>query len=175
MLTLFGEVSLMKEQIRQILCECRQEGRSKAECAALVLPALQRIQRAFGYIPAAAIPLVSRLARVSESHVYGVASFYEQFSLTPIGRHVVTVCRGTACHVKGSGSLLDDLCAKLGVGPDETTADGQFTLRTVACFGSCALAPVAVIDGKVYGRVTRAKMLQLIDKLAAPELVEAAI
>ena len=169
----------MKTRIAQILVESGVYAQSRKKRVALLLPILQRIQREFGYLPAEALSCVARAAGVSESQVYGVATFFAQFKFSPIGKNVVTVCRGTACHVRGSLGLLDDLRKYLGIEDGETTPDLQFTLQTVACFGSCALAPLVVINGKVYGRMTAARLHKVLDALAqtpvsddSPELVE---
>ncbi len=119
-----------------------------------LIPLLQSAQAEFGYLPPEAMGLIARYLRIPPALVQGVASFYAQFRYSPPGKHRITVCRGTACHVRGSGVLLDELSSALEVQPMETTNDGMFTLETVACFGSCALAPVLVIDSKVYGRQT---------------------
>ncbi|OPZ83911.1 MAG: NADP-reducing hydrogenase subunit HndA [bacterium ADurb.Bin429] len=158
---------MIQETIEQMLLQTPAPDAKSSTRASLVLPLLQRIQREFGYIPAEAMQPVARFTGVPESHVYGVATFYTQFKLTPVGKYIITVCRGTACHVRRSSALLDDLRARLGIEDGETTADMLFTLQTVACVGSCALGPVIVINGKVYGNMTRGKMLKLIDKLAA--------
>lgn len=129
-----------------------------------IIPVLQAVQAAFGYLPREAMDAVARHLKVSPVVLEGVASFYAQFRFEKPGRHRVTVCRGTACHVRGSGKLLDDIGASLGVAPGRTTADGEFTLETVACFGACALAPVVVIDGTVNGRVTAASLKTLVGR-----------
>ena len=133
----------------------------------LVIPVLQFVHEAAGYLPEGAIRAVARHLRVSESRVFGVASFYSQFRFEPQGANTVTVCRGTACHVRGSGSVLRELEKHLGVAAGATTGDGQFTLQTVACFGSCALAPVVVGNGRVHGRQTRATACALVDAMRA--------
>ena len=158
----------MKTQLLRLFSDVDPASYNKAQRAALVLPLLQRVQGELGYIPAEAVEVIARLARVSTSYIYGVASFYAQFSFVPVGRNLIVVCDGTACHVKNSNSLLQDLRQRLGIGPGETTPDGHFSLNTVACFGSCALAPVVVVNGQVYGRVTRHQIMKLIDQLAAP-------
>jgi len=98
-----------------------------------------------------------------------VATFYSQFRFSPPGRHPITVCRGTACHVRGSARLLNDLRKRLGIKVGESTPDRDFSLDTIACFGSCALAPVVVIDGKVQGRMNRTKLFKRIDALTAQQ------
>jgi len=117
-----------------------------------LIPILQFIQTEAGYLPPEAMRAAARHLRLSEAKIYGVASFYAQFHFEPRGRHKVTICRGTACHVRGSARLLTDMEHQLGIKAGGTTEDLSFTLETVACFGACALAPVAVIDGKVHGR-----------------------
>ena len=123
-----------------------------------MIPMLQSAQAALGYLPRDAMRVIARHLSVPPAQVEGVASFYAQFRYEAPGRHRVTVCRGTACHVRGSGKLMDQLGASLGVEAGRTTADGEFTLETVACFGACALAPVVVIDGTVNGRVDAASL-----------------
>ncbi len=135
----------------------------------LVIPVLQFIQESAGYVPESATRAAAEHLRVSVSRVFGVASFYSQFHFEPRGAHTVTVCRGTACHVRGSASVLRQLEEHLGVRAGETTPDLQVTLETVACFGSCALAPVVVGDGKVHGRQTGSKARALADALRGSE------
>ena len=163
---------MLHERVDSLIASIAPGGDDKRHRERLVLPLLQRVQREFGYIPREAFARLARATGVSESDIYGVATFYAQFKLTPTGKHVVTVCRGTACHVRRSASLLDDLRQELGIEPGETTPDLQFTLETVACFGSCALAPVVVLDGRVYGRVTSAQLRKMIRELAAPAAEE---
>ena len=129
-----------------------------------VIPMLQSAQASLGYLPRDAMRTIARHLAVPPAVVEGVASFYAQFRYEAPGRHRVTVCRGTACHVRGSGKLMDALGASLGVDAGRTTANGEFTLETVACFGACALAPVVVIDGKVSGRVSAASLKVEIDQ-----------
>jgi NADH-quinone oxidoreductase subunit E len=126
-----------------------------------LIPALQYVQEQVGYLPREAITAVARYLRVSEAKVFGVASFYSLFHLKPRGRNRITVCRGTACHVRGSARLLGELEKTLGIRAGGTTPDMLFSLETVACLGSCALAPVVVRD-KVYGRQTAASVRGLV-------------
>jgi len=97
---------------------------------------------------------IARFLRLPESTVYGVGTFYAQFKFAPTGKRVVKVCRGTACHVRGGARILQEVETQLGIKPGETTADLEYSLEMIACFGSCALAPVVVIDKTVYGRMT---------------------
>jgi len=129
-----------------------------------LIPVLQKVQESFGYLSQEAVSQVAKFLRVSESEIFGVASFYAQFRFTRPGEHSVKVCLGTACHVRGGVRILDTLQRELGIEPGGTTADYKFSLERVACFGSCALAPVAVIDDKVYGRLTTTKAKEIIDQ-----------
>ncbi len=131
-----------------------------------LIPALQYVQAREGYLPREAMAAVAEHLGVPQAKVFGVASFYSQFHFSPQGRHRITVCRGTACHVRGSARLLADLEAMLGVEPGGTTEDMQFSLETVACLGSCALAPV-VVEDKVYGRQTSASVKRLVEHARA--------
>jgi NADH-quinone oxidoreductase subunit E len=108
---------------------------------------------------------IARFLNIGESAVYGVVTFYAQFYLTPQGRHKIKVCQGTACHVRGSDKIIAALEEKLGIRTGETTPDRKFSLERVACFGSCALAPVLVIDEKVYGNVTPEQALQTVEDI----------
>lgn len=130
-----------------------------------LIPMLQAIQRARGFLPESELLEVARKTRLPAATVYGVATFYEQFRLNPVGRHIVKLCRGTACHVKGADRILGELRATFRVNPGETTEDGSFTLETVACFGSCALAPVVVVNETVKGRMTPSRTRDLLQGL----------
>ena len=109
--------------------------------------------------PCAALPGVTSR---SPAEIYGVATFYAQFRFTPMGKHVMKVCHGTACHVQGADSLDTVVESRLGVAPGNTTADGNFTVERVACLGCCSLAPVVMIDGEVYGRLTGDKLGKIV-------------
>jgi len=132
--------------------------------ASNMIAMLQDIQEIHGYLPEDDIIRVAKHAGVPTSRVYGVATFYNQFRLTPLGKHVIRVCRGTACHVKGSLDILQTLEAELGISAGETTKDLQFTIETVACIGACSIAPVIVIDGKYYGGLTGKSVYKLINE-----------
>ncbi len=118
-----------------------------------LIPVLQEIQRAFGYLSEEAMEQVADYLKVSGSIVFGVATFYSFFRLTPCGRNIVKVCCGTACHVRGGTHILRDIERRLDVKPGGTTADGEYSLETVACIGACALAPVVIVNDDVYGRM----------------------
>lgn len=119
---------------------------------------LEEVQAQYRYLPQDAMILVSEWLGVPLSQVYSVATFYNAFTLQPRGKHLITVCLGTACHVRGSGRILEQISRILKVKPGETTADGQFTLETVNCLGACALGPVMVIDGEYFGQMRPTKV-----------------
>lgn len=128
-----------------------------------LIPILQDVQDSVSFLSPEAITQIADHLGLSENDVYGVATFYAQFRFHPPGRHHVKVCQGTACHVRGSGLILEAVTRKIGITPGETTEDGEFSLERVACFGSCALAPVVVVDDKVYGRMTSKRTEKLIE------------
>jgi NADH:ubiquinone oxidoreductase subunit E len=128
------------------------------------IPILQQVQLELGYLPAEALKRIARYVKVPEPNIYGVVTFYAQFNLTSRGKNIVRVCRGTGCYVKGSPRIVEELEKMLGVKEGGTTPDMEYTLETVACFGSCALAPVMVVNDKVYGRMTPAKAKEILGK-----------
>jgi NADH-quinone oxidoreductase subunit E len=127
-----------------------------------LIPILQETQAKFRYLPAAAMREISRFLQIPESSVYGVSTFYAQFKLTPLGKKVIRVCRGTACHVRGSAKVLAEIEKRLGIKAGETTADMEYTLETVACIGACALAPTMTIDNETYGKMTIQKVAEVL-------------
>jgi NADH-quinone oxidoreductase subunit E len=129
-----------------------------------LIPILQEVQERFGYLPGEVMQAVAKFLRLSDSVVYGVSTFYAQFKFTPIGKKVVKVCRGTACHVRGAARILQEIEKQLGIKPGETTEDLEYSLETIACFGSCALAPVMVIGKDVYGRLTTNKVKDILSR-----------
>ncbi len=130
-----------------------------------VMEVLQDIQEEYRYLPEEAMHRVSDALDVPLIEVFRLANFYKAFSLKPRGRHLITVCMGTACHVQHAPMLLDELLGQLGVKPGETTKDGAFTVEGVNCVGACALAPVVIIDGKYYDHVTPRKLRDLIEDI----------
>lgn len=128
-----------------------------------LIPILQDVQEKAGYLSERAVSRIAEYLALSENDVFGVATFYAQFRFHPPGEHHIKVCQGTACHVRGSGLIMEAVTRKLGIVSGETTPDRKFSLERVACFGSCALAPVVVVDGKVYGRMTPKKTEKLIE------------
>ncbi|MBW1991601.1 MAG: NADH-quinone oxidoreductase subunit NuoE [Deltaproteobacteria bacterium] len=127
-----------------------------------LIPILQDIQDSYGFLPKEEVKAVARRLKVPLTQVYSVATFYKMFTLVPKGRHQIRVCLGTTCHLKGGQRLADSLSSRLGVKVGHTTADGQFSLETVGCLGSCAQAPVMMIDDHYFGRVTVDKVPKLL-------------
>jgi NADH:ubiquinone oxidoreductase subunit E len=124
---------------------------------------LQDVQQEFSYLPQAALRRISVRMDLALSQIYGVATFYKAFSLEPRGKHVVSVCTGTACHVRNSQSILEKLERDLRVARGQTSADGEVTLETVNCVGACALGPVVMVDGKHYGHLTVGEVGKLVE------------
>jgi NADH-quinone oxidoreductase subunit E len=145
----------IQDKLKEVLS--RYEGENHE-----LIPILQETQGKFRYLPAAAIKEIARFLHMPESTIYGVATFYAQFKLTPLGKKVIRVCRGTACHVRGSGKVLDEMEKRLGVKAGETTPDMEYTLETVACIGACALAPTMTIDNETYGKMTTKKVAEVL-------------
>jgi len=128
----------------------------------MLIPLLQAAQDSYGYIPPPAIDQISDATGIPTAEIYGVITFYRQFRLKPLGRHIIRLCKGTACHVVGAEMVGQVLGDELGVAPDETTEDGLFTYTVVACLGCCSLAPAMMIDDQTFGRLTPQKMRKLI-------------
>jgi NADH-quinone oxidoreductase subunit E len=126
-----------------------------------LIPILQQVQQAFGYLPEPIMKRIAKFLHLPESTVFGVGTFYAQFKLVPSGRNIIRVCRGTACHVRGGARILREVEKHLGIKPGESTPDLEYCLETVACFGACALAPVMVVNDKVHGRMTKAKVKEV--------------
>lgn len=126
---------------------------------------LQKTQDIYGYIPLEAIEYISKNTGIHSSKIYGVATFYAQFRLDPIGKHLIMLCQGTACHVNGSQTILEFIQEELGITDGETTEDGTFTLNSVACLGCCSLSPVMMIDGEAYGSLTKDKTRQILKEI----------
>jgi len=129
-----------------------------------LMPVLQAIQEAYGYIPEPCVLLAAERLNVYPSQIYGVLTFYAQFHLAPRGKYIVRVCMGTACHVKGAGRIGDTLKDRLGIGHAETTEDLKFTAEYVACIGACGMAPVIMVGDDTYGSMTVQKMDEVIAK-----------
>ncbi|MGD9568245.1 MAG: NADH-quinone oxidoreductase subunit NuoE [Sedimentibacter sp.] len=129
-----------------------------------LMQALHKAQEIFGYLPIEVQKFISYEMDVPLAEVYGVATFYTQFSIEPKGKHKIGVCLGTACYVKGSQQVLDKLSKELNVKVGQTTADNMFTLEATRCLGCCGLAPVMMIDGDVYGKLEPKKIPEILSK-----------
>ena len=119
-----------------------------------LMPVLQEAQEIYGYLPLEVQQIISEKMGIPMEEIYGVATFYSQFSLSPKGQYKISVCLGTACYVKGSGKIYEKLSQRLGIGADECTPDGKFSLEACRCIGACGLAPVMTVNDEVYGRLT---------------------
>jgi len=128
----------------------------------MLIPLLQAAQDSYGYIPPLAIEQISEGTGIPTAEIYGVITFYKQFRLKPLGRHLIRLCKGTACHVVGANMIGQTLEDELRVAPDETTEDGLFTYTVVACLGCCSLAPAMMIDDQTFGRLDPQKIRKLV-------------
>jgi len=138
-----------------------------------LIPILQDIQEARGYLSREVVNQVARHIDLPPAKIYGVATFYNQFRFQPLGKYHVMICRGTACHVKGSKKALDMVVKALGIQPGQTSRDGLFSLGVVACMGACGLAPVVNINGEFYAKVTPKKLSGIIAEIKEKELANA--
>lgn len=134
-----------------------------------IIPILQGVQEVYGYIPRDAFIKISNATAYSLSELYGVATFYAQFRLAPVGKHIIKVCHGTACHVQNATEITQSLEDSLNVADGETTEDGIFTLESVACLGCCSLAPVMMIGDETYGNLTGKSAVKVIKEIARNE------
>jgi len=132
-----------------------------------LITVLQKAQEIYGYLPREVLERIARAMSLKPSKVYGVATFYTQFRFEPVGKYLIMLCKGTACHVNGAKIIEDAICDELGVSDGETTQDGLFTLNNVACLGCCSLSPVMMINGEVYGSLTGDKAREIIRELGA--------
>jgi NADH-quinone oxidoreductase subunit E len=128
-----------------------------------VIPILQAVQAQYGYLPTEILATISRRTGISLSQMYGVATFYAQFSFIPRGRHMVRPCRGTACHVRGAKRIVSSLEKHLGVADGKTTKDLKYSFETVACLGTCFLSPVMMVDDRFYGKLSPEKATRIVD------------
>lgn len=149
----------MKDKVNEILSH--YSGKREE-----LISILQEVQEQFHYLPEEVMVRIGKFLRISESTVFGVATFYAQFKLTPSGRRLVRVCRGTACHVRGGARILREVEKLLGVKSGETTSDLEYTLETVACIGCCALAPTMTRDKETYGQMTTKKAAEVFSDRA---------
>jgi len=152
------EQVISQEQIMSVLGAYPKERRFS-------LAVMQDMQRLFGYVPKKGLEKLSEYLECPLSDLYSMATFYKALSLTPKGKHTIKVCDGTACHIRGSVNIIGAIERTLGIGPDETTEDLEFSLELVNCVGACAIAPVMVIDGKYYGKLTMDSLPGIFDSV----------
>ena len=143
-------------------------GRYPPEEPALI-QVLQDVHRAYNYLPCDVLERVAEALDVPLAKVFSVSTFYKAFSLEPQGDTIIKVCMGTACHIRGAGQLVEELERQLGVGPDETTEDFKFTVKTVNCVGACAMAPLEIVGEKYFGSAKPAKVAKYLDEGGADE------
>jgi len=129
-----------------------------------LIPVLQAVQNEYGYLSEESMVAIARFTRVPESKVYGVATFYAQFRFTPIGKTHISVCRGTACHVRGSSKILENIENALGIQSGDVTEDLKYSLETLACIGACGIAPCVMVNNKVNAKMTPQKVRDIINK-----------
>lgn len=144
--------------------EFRRILREKAHRPGVLIALLQEAQELFGYIPETIIAEIAAATGVPSANIYGVITFYSQFRLQPMGRNVIRICEGTACHVNGAKGILQAIEDELSIGVGETTGDGEFTLLSVACLGCCSLSPVIMINSETFGRLTPQKVRDILKK-----------
>ncbi len=161
----FGKISPPSDDKRWRIVEAamRRHGNNRRA----LIETLHALQEAFGFLDEEALRFIARSLRVPMSQVYGVSTFYHFFTLKPPGRHTCVVCTGTACYIKGAPHILTAFEQNYNVKPGETTADGELSLLTARCLGSCGLAPAAVFDGAVAGKLTPAESLDRIRRCMA--------
>ena len=129
-----------------------------------LIPILQEAQAVYGYLPAHVLKHISKATRIPLAKIYGVVTFYSQFRLNPVGRNLINVCLGTACHVRGGAKILESIEKNLKIKDGETTEDGRYTLEIVACIGACGLAPVISINNEVHGRLIPESLAGILAK-----------
>nr|WP_316626742.1 NAD(P)H-dependent oxidoreductase subunit E [uncultured Ruminococcus sp.] len=146
-----------KQKLLQVISELKDE-------RGALMPILQKAQDIYGYLPYEVQKIISDVMNVPIEKIYGIVTFYAQFSLYPKGKYRISVCLGTACYVKGSGDILNKLSELLGIEAEECTPDGKFSLTACRCIGACGLAPVLTVNDEVYGRLTVADVPGILEK-----------
>ena len=148
------------DQIRTFIEEVHQKDYSESYLIAV----LHKVQSLYGYLPQEVMDEIAEKMQIPTAHIWGVATFYHYFNLNPVGQHIVSVCMGTACYVKGADNILDAIKKHLGVAVGQTTEDGLFTLQEARCLGACGIAPVIMIDDKIYGELDSKKTVDLLNQ-----------
>ena len=153
----FSGTKEQEEKLKQVIADCAGDNSQ-------LMHVMQVAQDIYGYLPFEVQQMIADGMGVPLEKVYGVATFYAQFALSPKGEYAISVCLGTACYVKGSQEILDELSAQLGIGAEECTPDGRFSLTACRCIGACGLAPVMMINDDVYGKITAADAKGILEK-----------
>ena len=154
------------------MCNCKDEDMLKVDSilndqnmdAGNLITILQQVQEIYGYIPADIIYYVAGQLNISPAKIIGVATFYAQFRLEPVGKYLIMLCKGTACHVNGADRLEETITKELGIENGQTTKDGLFTLKNVSCLGCCSLSPVMMINDETYGSLTGDKVKEILNQ-----------
>lgn len=152
----FSGTQEQENQLKNYISD--QKGRKGA-----LMPIMQYAQHLYGYLPIEVQKIIASELDIPLEEVYGVSTFYSQFNLNPNGKYKISVCLGTACYVKGSGDILEEISKNLGIKSGETTPDGLFTLEACRCIGACGLAPVFIISDDVHGRVVKDEVISILD------------
>ena len=153
----FAGTAEQEAQLKAVIAE-------HADDRGALMPVLQKAQEIYGYLPIEVQTMIAEGMDIPLEKVYGVATFYAQFALSPKGKYNISVCLGTACYVKGAGEIMDKLSERLGIGAEECTPDGKFSLTACRCIGACGLAPVLTVNEDVYGRLTAADVDDILAK-----------
>lgn len=156
----------MEKNIEQVLLKHKDEKRDS------LIPILQELQDSLGYLSENAIVEVGKHLKLPTSKIYGVATFYNQFRFEPLGKYHIQICRGTACHVLGSATVLEELEKYLKIKAGQTTKDGLFSIEVVACIGACGLAPVITVNGEFHAKVTTESINQIVDACRKKEAAQ---
>ncbi len=160
-------MALTKEQIASKTEELKAFIAAHKDIDGPLMPIMQHAQESFSYLSMETMTLIADSLGIPVADVYGIATFYAQFSLKPKGDYVVSVCQGTACYVKGAAAVLEEVKSRLGIEAGETTPDGKFSIQDTRCLGCCGLAPVMVVNGDVYGRLVPADIKGILEKYDA--------
>jgi NADH:ubiquinone oxidoreductase subunit E len=156
------ETARVVDQKRAELCRFIDEIRTKEHSDSRLIDVLHKTQHLYGYLPTEVMDEIAVAMQIPTAHIWGVATFYHYFKLTPPGKHEVSVCLGTACYVKGATQILETIKNELQIDVGEVTVDGLFSLGPARCLGACGLAPVIMIDDKIHGELTPKKVVQVL-------------
>ena len=164
----------MSEQLKQDdkineLKKCIEQYKDDPHSRSQLIAVLHKAQELYGYVSRDVIDVISEEMEIPTAHIWGVATFYHYFNLKKQGKYVVSICLGTACYVKGAAAVLDTIKQKLGIEMGETTEDGLFSLQPARCLGACGLAPVVMVNNKIYGKLTPDSVSKLLDKIRSQD------